>query len=100
MIDIFIRELKIALEGYNCDVTHENNKFVITHTYKNDKTLRSWMNQVVREKECEDIGKILLSYLTPEYFIIISKFPKFKLRTELPSPLNYCPPFTSVDDSM
>lgn len=80
MIEVFVNELKEALSEYNCDVTYENNKFTIIHTYKNDRTLRTWMNQVARQNECEDIGKILTSYLSPDYFIIISKFPEFKLR--------------------
>jgi hypothetical protein len=79
MTDIFIRELKISLEDYNCDVTYENDKFIITHTYKNDRALKLWMNQIIKEKECEDIGRIITSYLSPEYFIIKSKFPKSKL---------------------
>jgi hypothetical protein len=80
MTDIFIRELKISLEDYNCDVTYENDKFIITHTYKNDRTLKLWMNQIIKEKECEVIGRIITSYLSPEYFIIKSKFPKFIIK--------------------
>ena len=80
MTDIFIRELKISLEDYNCDVTYENDKFIITHTYKNDRALKLWMNQIIKEKECEDIGRIITSYLSPEYFIIKSKSPKFIIK--------------------
>ncbi len=72
-MEVFLNELKIALQGYNCDVTYEDNMFTIIHTYSHDGTLRSWKNLIVKKMECESIGRILTSYLSPKYFIIISK---------------------------
>ena len=73
MVDVFIQELKEALSCYDCDIVYEGKKFIVTHRFNRETKMRSWMNVLARKMECEDIGRILSSYLSPDYFFIMSK---------------------------